>query len=465
MQTNLTGRTSWSAPFYLSALLLTLTFVTGGGSYDRGWGDVLCELLALPVLGLTVMAWARARRTTLWWLASAALVGLCLLLVSYQLALPQGAIEAAVGRADLGNDLRSVGVVVPSTWSLTPLASERGAWSILPALALFFATFACSPAGQRGLVQLLVALTTASMILGFLQIGAQQDSPFNLFPEWSTIYGGFFASFNHQATALALGALCAVALSLDGAPERQGHRAATAARGTWLMIAAAMVLSIPLTTSRAVMVLALGAIVALAVVCLLRKASQGNRGRIVGLVAGLMTAGGFLGVIAWQWLQVDRIEELRTDVAAATLEAAWPLSPMGGGLGAFVPWFQQEMPLELRASYYFNHAHNEYAQWWLEGGLPAMAVLLLALSAIGLAGARVLHQQVASGDSPRQSLLGPGALIALLLVLAHGVVDYPLRTQALMVVSAMLAAVLMSGGSKRTSIRNESGHRIQDFSQ
>ena len=173
---------------------------------------------------------------------------------------------------------------------------------------------------------------------------------------------------------------------------------------------------------------------------------------------GLLAMTGFLGFAGWKWLQIDRIEEMRIELASATFDAAQALAPLGGGLGAFVAWFNQEMPLELRAGYYFNHAHNEYAQWWLEGGLAATAVLLLALSAMAFAGARVLRPLMAQGYGPSPRLLGAGALIALLVVLAQSVVDYPLRTQALMTVCAMLAAVLVSESMRTTSNRYESGH-------
>ena len=43
----------------LTALLLVMAMLTGGGSQDRGWGDALTQLLAWPVLLLAADVVAR----------------------------------------------------------------------------------------------------------------------------------------------------------------------------------------------------------------------------------------------------------------------------------------------------------------------------------------------------------------------------------------------------------------------
>jgi O-antigen ligase len=453
------GRAIGPAPFYLTALLLALVFVTGGGSYDRGWGDVLCELLALPVLGLGIAQWLRAPRGAPWWLATATVLGLVLLLALYQTGLPAALVDTA-GRRALDADLQSTGLRLAGRWSLSPVASERGAWSVLPALALFFATVASPARQQARLARLVVVLAAASMLLGFLQLGAPQQSPLNLFPEWPTVYGGFFASFNHQATALAIASLLAIALALDGGDRDAFHEPSRWSRAPWIALAATMLLSLPLTGSRAIIVLALGAVAALLLLRLHARRAQGRGRRTIIPSLALVTATGFLAVVGWQWLQVDRVEELRTHVATATLAAAQPLAPLGGGLGAFVPWFQQELPLQLRAHYFFNHAHNEYAQWWLEGGVAAMLVLLLALATLAIAGTRVLRPLLSPGARSRPPLRGAAALIAIVVVLAHSVVDYPMRTPALMAVTAVLAAFVVSqaGTGRAAPMRTPADH-------
>src|SRR5690606_29904039 len=90
-------------------------------------------------------------------------------------------------------------------WSLTPAATLRGALSLLPAVALFVAALGVDTATQRRLLVLCVALPVASLVLGFLQLGAPQDSLLNPYPEWAPAMNGTFANPNHQGTAMLVG--------------------------------------------------------------------------------------------------------------------------------------------------------------------------------------------------------------------------------------------------------------------
>ncbi|UWX04055.1 O-antigen ligase family protein [Pseudoxanthomonas sp. NC8] len=64
-----------------------------------------------------------------------------------------------------------------------------------------------------------------------------------------------------------------------------------------------------------------------------------------------------------------REKESRSAVYAATSRMASEAMPTGTGVGSFVRWFEAHAPDSLVRWTYFNHAHNEYLQWWLEGGV------------------------------------------------------------------------------------------------
>ncbi|MCR6702433.1 MAG: O-antigen ligase family protein [Dokdonella sp.] len=99
---------------------------------------------------------------------------------------------------------------------------------------------------------------------------------------------------------------------------------------------------------------------------------------------------------------------------------------------------------------YVNHAHNEYLQWWLEAGVPALVAMALAAVALALTARGLALRRAA------QRADGVAALIALLAILAHSTVDYPLRTPALLAVAAALAgmaAAEAAGGSGRSQRR------------
>ena len=97
--------------------------------------------------------------------------------------------------------------------------------------------------------------------------------------------------------------------------------------------------------------------------------------------------------------------------------------------------FEQEAPRELLMASYVNHAHNEYAQWWFAAGVPS--VIAMALGAVALAS--TLHGLLRQPAHLRG--LGVTALVALGAILAHSLVDYPLRTPAMLAVAAALAGL------------------------
>jgi O-antigen ligase len=81
------------------------------------------------------------------------------------------------------------------------------------------------------------------------------------------------------------------------------------------------------------------------------------------------------------------------------------------------------------------HAHNDYAEIALEGGLPAVALMIMFLGWWGTGAARVWRAQD-GGTFAR------AASIASAVILAHSLVDFPLRTAAISVTFAMCLALL-----------------------
>ena len=85
-----------------------------------------------------------------------------------------------------------------------------------------------------------------------------------------------------------------------------------------------------------------------------------------------------------------------------------------------------ETPPEISQSY-VNHAHNDWLELTLETGLPGLILAVLFLAWFAIATYRIWRR----GDSGIDSLLAQAATITVTLLLAHSLVDYPLRTTAL----------------------------------
>src|SRR3546814_14825252 len=62
--------------------------------------------------------------------------------------------------------------------------------------------------------------------------------------------------------------------------------------------------------------------------------------------------------------------------------------PAGAGFGGFDPIFRLHEPFRLLKPTYFNHAHNDFLEVVLDGGLPAALLLLVAIGWYAIASIR-----------------------------------------------------------------------------
>ena len=435
------GSRGWHAALYI---FMVFVFVTGGSSQQRGWTDATAQVLALPILAIALWnigALPDSRVRTLGLVALAAVVVLPWLQL---LSLPQGWWNLTPARQSLGSDLAVAGVAdVGTAWTLTPAATLRGALSLLPAVALFVAALGVDTTTQRRLLILCVALPVASLVLGFLQLGAPQDSLLNPYPQWAPAMNGTFANQNHQGTAMLIGLGICLAFAVGAFGTRD--EATGRPRNPWpaIIAGATLLLGLPLTNSRAAVVIGVLMLViaplAMAV-SRLRRSGQSKRG-----VAALLLAAGLaaLGLsTAMGWMKVDELEEIRWLMRQATLALGMIHLPWGSGVGSFVPVFQQALPEALLMPNYVNAAHNDYTQVWLETGVFSLVVGAIALAAIGAA----LHAHWRGHHGDRRLVWS--ALLGVFALLAHAATDYALRTPALMTIAALLVAVLIAQASR-----------------
>ena len=399
------------ALFASTLLLIGMAAFTGGGSQDRQAGDAATQLVAWAVLllatwRLTIPGVERARSWLLMALA----------------ALP---VAVALQRV--------------TGLTLTPWATERAIWELVPALAAFAAALSLPRRDLAMLAWAIVGLATFSLMLGYLQLGAPQDSSLNPFPEWAPALNGLYANPNHQATSIAVALIIVLSwlLHRDEAGLRHDGRwwaSRVAASGMALFL----LVGLPLTGSRAAVLIAAATMLAVPVVngWLGRRLRHGSWGALAALVAGGLLAG-LLLVSASAWLKVDQEQESRTAIFAATTRMATDALPAGTGTGSFVPYFAAHTPdMQVRHSY-LNHAHNEYLQWWLEGGIGGIAWTMLLLAFVAWARPRW-------GSGRRPAWLAVASWLSLVVVLAHSTVDYPMRTPALLTITALLAGIAAS---------------------
>jgi O-antigen ligase len=93
-----------------------------------------------------------------------------------------------------------------------------------------------------------------------------------------------------------------------------------------------------------------------------------------------------------------------------------------------------------------NRAHNDWAELILEAGLLGLLAELLFAAWLA-ARTFQMWRLKPSADTGLSMMLPRAAAVAILLLLAHSFVDYPLRTTALSTVFALCCAIMIAFNS------------------
>ena len=125
----------------------------------------------------------------------------------------------------------------------------------------------------------------------------------------------------------------------------------------------------------------------------------------------------------------------RQTYAQVTMRAVRDFFPLGSGAGTFENIYSLYEDANVVDEWYVNHAHNDYLEVALEFGLPGMIVLLSFLTWWALQG----HFLIIASRPPHFAL---AAWIASAAILAHSLVDYPLRTAAISSLFSLCIALL-----------------------
>lgn len=337
--------------------------------------------------------------------------------------------------------------------TLSPARTWNSLMSLLPPLAGLL-LFAASPAAGRGKILItLIVLIAASAVLGLAQRAGPPGGALYLYAitnETSAV--GFFANRNHQALMLAclfplLGAFAAM-------PGRNGTSGPVR---LWIALGGAVLL-IPLvlaTGSRSGAVLGLVGLLFAAL--LFRGGGGGGRARrIPPLLAWALAGAAIVGMVVLTlfFARADSLyrlfgDDIDTDLRIQLLRPMTDLIvntfPVGIGFGAFEPVFRVVEPADMLQRAYVNNAHNDLMQVVVEGGLPAILLLLAFLFWLAR---RVWRVWTARPPlAPSDTLARLGSLLALM-ILAASLVDYPLRTPFVMILAA-LSVAWIGGGRRR----------------
>ncbi len=425
--------------FFLACLVLCAAVVFGGGQGTLGDSGV--QMLAV---GLIAMALWRHQRDAGAQLPAWAWLGVIPLLLPLlqMLPLPDALWAWPAERTRIAAEWSAAGVEPATRLGLVPMGAERALAWMLPAVAMFLAGLQFSARQRATLAVVFVALACVAAILGLAQLAGGNDSPLRFYQITNTGSAvGFFANRNHHASFMAMALPFVLAGTAWWMNER---RDADASQVLWLVagigLAALLIAGIVIANSRAGLLLGmLGLALAVPTVYSLRRRAGTRRVLAVtvaiGLALGLQF--GLLGVL--QNLQRDPLQDDRFRTTSLTLEAASAHAPLGSGQGSFRQVFETYEG-KVTNPEYVNHAHNDAAELWLEGGWLALVLGVTLVGAFAWAGWSAWRPG-GSGNRGGKALRQV-AWTALFLVLLHSLVDYPLRTTAHLALFGLLAAFL-----------------------
>ena len=444
----------WDWGFVAAGGYVLACLVMGGGAAVGFLSDVLIQLLAIPVL--LVSLWRYLDLPTAsrprWVLTLAAMI---VAVPAVQLVpLPPAIWPLLPGRQLLVEAFTLLNSELPwATISVSPAATWLSLVSLLPPLAVFFATLLMSFRQRRQLSAWMLAFGAGSVFLGLAQVAEGPGSPLRFFTNTNpTEAVGFFANRNHFAALLYVMILLAAAWASDTATQvltAPGHERFEA-RTILPMLASFTLLVVfgageILSRSRAGLGLT---IVALLGAVVLAYSDPRTRFGVTPakLLLGLAVLAALLLVQLGLYRVLERfandpLTDSRIPFARNTIEAAQAFFPVGSGIGTFTvvyPTFEKTN--DLLANTFANHAHNDLLELWLDAGVPGAVVAVLCLIWI-------LRQALGvwrAGWATRgvDLLLARAASIAIGLVVAHSLFDYPLRTGAMMTLVAFCIALL-----------------------
>lgn len=437
----------------LPAFYLGLCLLFGGSSSGGVLGNAMLQLVGLGIVVViigagTSLKMVRAERQLL--LLAGAMMALALVQL---VPLPPVIWANLPGRSSVVHGFELLGAPLP--WlpiSLWPAATLSTLAALVPPMAMVIIIFFGGSQSQRLLGWTLVVLAAVSFLLGFAQLAGGQQSPFYLYRLTNNDQlVGFFANSNHLAT---LGVMTLPLLAALSVADRSvgARRELTRHVGKWaalICLAGFIILGVVADGSIAGLLLLIPSVIGSFVVLRLENAKIA-----LPLVAGLLIASATIFVVialqspllnGFGVTDIGVGAQSRTTMFAHSYAAITSFFPIGSGLGSFLLVYPGFADHNVATAVYVNHAHNDYLECVLETGVFGVVL-------IGLFLAWWLRQAFfAWREGGIRARFARAASIASAMVMAHSLVDYPLRTSAIAVLFAACCAIMARPLSTVTS--------------
>lgn len=361
--------------------------------------------------------------------------------------------------------------------SMTPLLTVNSLLSLVPPLTALLAAAATPERERIRLWWAIWIFGVASATLGLLQFMGGQGSVFYLYRitnEGSLV--GLFSNRNHNALLLCASILSAGWLLANYLPQKARHIVLIPALAGSIILFLLMVLVVG---SRLGLICGMISLVVISIVirsgfnkrpkainqvplprtrvprpgAIRRVALSATPFMAIVLVGGLFYLSDRANAIS-RLVDGDGVEEIRVAALPTVAALARQQWFTGAGFGSFADMFQIVEPDSLLRPTYFNQAHNDWLQLTIEGGLPAMLIVLGALLWIAYSIVTIVKARSKAGSMNMMEGITLGAAFGCFAL--GSVVDYPLRTPSLMVVLAVFVVILVRCRAEATGATSRS---------
>ncbi len=447
------------ACFHVFVAFLVIVFFTGGGSRD----DIQSLLLLRP-LAILFCAYALTIKTQEQWkgrMFPLYIVGALFVLMVVQLIpLPPSTWVELPGRQLFADIADIAGIEQP--WrplTLSPSKTLNSLFSLAVPMAAIMLYLNLDREYRRRVVPVMIILIVISAIWAIFQVIGPARGPLYIYRITNLGTGvGLFANRNHQAVMLA-----STIVMLGWYAGSLKPTAKHVVLKFYASIATIFVF-VPLifiTVSRAGLVLMVPALVLALFLVFYGNYRPGTTSRKRGskhskrklfsvrrvvLAISIMALVGMvvLSILLSRSLAFDRlfsgndVDDLRVQLLPTLFTMMKEYMPWGSGFGSFEHVYKIVEPQELLRPTYLNQAHNDWLQYPIEGGIPA---ILIALGACGWLALRfwTLAKNWRSANPAKYRALM--CFTVILFLLAASTVDYPLRVPSVVAVFSLLVCI------------------------
>lgn len=433
-----------------AAVLLALALLFGGGGSPAPMPELVLQVVSALVFGVWLYRQPEGLRIVprpVWWIA-----GMLPALHLMQLVpLPPALWHSLPGRSGQFATLELVSA--GQSWrplSLSPSRTVASLLCVLSALSVLLITSTLSIAARWQLIQITAVAGLATLIVGVLQLKGELGSLLNFYNAGQAWLSGFQANRNSTADVILIAMLAGAAVLWH--QEKRLNLPPLLIGASIVILDFPMSAALFLTGSRTGLVLLPLVLIAQFVILQSRRKQLWHSlfrwvAGAIALTAIALTALHENRAVAATMARFTLEGEFRPELWRDALFALGRYWPIGAGQGTFVPVMIAAERLEVVDPTIPNRAHNDFLELAIEGGAPALLVLL-AIGAILLRAAwQALRQQ--SGDGRVQALF---AAPALGLLAIHSLVDYPFRSMTLSTLAAAAAGMLFSPQARRSGL-------------